>query len=153
MGVAREKVRVARALENLPKVSTAMESRKLSYSKAREITVRKVRRESGCEEIDVMTQEFPMAAYQLAQLKIAAMKVPLVSNDGADVRPTFPAPDPDLALRAGVRVHGVPFAGGGDSRILRHPLPGSGKEFTSCFMRTTGTERLTGLHYPGNVIP
>ena len=38
MGAAREKVRVARALENLPQVSAAMASGKLSYSKAREIT-------------------------------------------------------------------------------------------------------------------
>jgi len=38
MGAAREKVRVARALENLPKLSAAMASGKLSYSKAREIT-------------------------------------------------------------------------------------------------------------------
>jgi hypothetical protein len=38
MGAAREKVRVARALEKLPKVSAAMESGNLSYSKAREIT-------------------------------------------------------------------------------------------------------------------
>jgi hypothetical protein len=38
MGAAREKVRVARALENLPKVSAAMSSGRLSYSKAREIT-------------------------------------------------------------------------------------------------------------------
>jgi hypothetical protein len=38
MGAAREKVRVARALENLPKVSAAMASGKLSYSKVREIT-------------------------------------------------------------------------------------------------------------------
>jgi hypothetical protein len=38
MGAAREKVRVARALENLPKVSAAMQSGALSYSKAREIT-------------------------------------------------------------------------------------------------------------------
>jgi hypothetical protein len=38
MGAAREKVRVARALENLPKVAAAMESGALSYSKAREIT-------------------------------------------------------------------------------------------------------------------
>ncbi|HEU4778801.1 MAG TPA: DUF222 domain-containing protein [Steroidobacteraceae bacterium] len=38
MGAAREKVRVARALENLPKVSAAMSSGELSYSKAREIT-------------------------------------------------------------------------------------------------------------------
>ena len=38
LGAAREKVRVARALENLPKVSAAMASGKLSYSKAREIT-------------------------------------------------------------------------------------------------------------------
>jgi hypothetical protein len=38
MGAAREKVRVARALESLPKVSEAMASGKLSYSKAREIT-------------------------------------------------------------------------------------------------------------------
>ena len=38
MGAAREKVRVARALENLPKISAAMESGMLSYSKAREIT-------------------------------------------------------------------------------------------------------------------
>ena len=38
MGAAREKVRVARALENLPKISAAMACGKLSYSKAREIT-------------------------------------------------------------------------------------------------------------------
>ena len=38
MGAAREKVRVARALESLPKVSAAMASGNLSYSKAREIT-------------------------------------------------------------------------------------------------------------------
>lgn len=38
MGAAREKVRVARALENLPKVSAAMAGGQLSYSKAREIT-------------------------------------------------------------------------------------------------------------------
>ena len=38
MGAAREKVRVARALENLPKLSAAMACGKLSYSKAREIT-------------------------------------------------------------------------------------------------------------------
>ena len=38
MGAAREKVRVARALENLPKISAAMESGGLSYSKVREIT-------------------------------------------------------------------------------------------------------------------
>src|SRR6187455_1845622 len=38
MGAAREKVRVARALESLPKISAAMASGALSYSKAREIT-------------------------------------------------------------------------------------------------------------------
>jgi hypothetical protein len=38
LGAAREKVRVARALENLPSISAAMASGKLSYSKAREIT-------------------------------------------------------------------------------------------------------------------
>ena len=38
MGAAREKVRVARALEALPKVSAAMERGEISYSKAREIT-------------------------------------------------------------------------------------------------------------------
>jgi hypothetical protein len=38
MGAAREKVRVARALEKLPKVAAAMACGKLSYSKAREIT-------------------------------------------------------------------------------------------------------------------
>ena len=38
MGAAREKVRVARALENLPKISAAMASGRLSYSKIREIT-------------------------------------------------------------------------------------------------------------------
>jgi len=38
MGAAREKVRVARALENLPKISSAMASGKLGYSKVREIT-------------------------------------------------------------------------------------------------------------------
>ena len=38
MGAAREKVRVARALENLPKISAAMACGKLSYSKVREIT-------------------------------------------------------------------------------------------------------------------
>ena len=38
MGAAREKVRVARALEKLPRLSAAMASGQLSYSKAREIT-------------------------------------------------------------------------------------------------------------------
>ena len=38
MGAAREKVRVARALESLPRISAAMASGALSYSKAREIT-------------------------------------------------------------------------------------------------------------------
>ena len=38
MGAAREKVRVAHALEKLPKVSAAMACGKLSYSKVREIT-------------------------------------------------------------------------------------------------------------------
>jgi hypothetical protein len=38
IGAAREKVRVARVLENLPKISAAMASGKLSYSKVREIT-------------------------------------------------------------------------------------------------------------------
>ena len=38
LGAAREKVRVARALEKLPKVSAAMERGGLSYSKVREIT-------------------------------------------------------------------------------------------------------------------
>jgi hypothetical protein len=37
-GAAREKVRVARALEQLPKAAAAMASGRLSYSKAREIT-------------------------------------------------------------------------------------------------------------------
>ena len=38
LGAAREKVRVARALEHLPKIGAAMASGRLSYSKAREIT-------------------------------------------------------------------------------------------------------------------
>jgi hypothetical protein len=38
MGAAREKVRVARALQNLPKVSASMACGKVSYSKVREIT-------------------------------------------------------------------------------------------------------------------
>src|SRR5678815_1278626 len=38
MGAAREKVRVAHALEALPKISDAMACGKLSYSKVREIT-------------------------------------------------------------------------------------------------------------------
>jgi hypothetical protein len=38
MGAAREKVRVARALESLPKAAAAMSGGRLSYSKAREIT-------------------------------------------------------------------------------------------------------------------
>jgi hypothetical protein len=38
LGAAREKVRAARALEKLPKISAAMASGKLSYSKVREIT-------------------------------------------------------------------------------------------------------------------
>ena len=38
MGAAREKVRVARALEDLPRISAAMAGGSLSYSKAREIT-------------------------------------------------------------------------------------------------------------------
>jgi hypothetical protein len=38
LGAGREKLRVAHALEQLPKISAAMESGALSYSKAREIT-------------------------------------------------------------------------------------------------------------------
>jgi hypothetical protein len=38
LGAAREKVRVARALESLPRTSAAMASGQLSYSKVREIT-------------------------------------------------------------------------------------------------------------------
>ena len=38
LGAAREKVRVARALEKLPKISAGMASGRLSYSKVREIT-------------------------------------------------------------------------------------------------------------------
>ncbi len=38
MGVAREKVRVAHALESLPKISEAMANGQLSYSKVRELT-------------------------------------------------------------------------------------------------------------------
>jgi hypothetical protein len=38
MGAAREKIRVAHALESLPKISAAMASGRLSYSKVREIT-------------------------------------------------------------------------------------------------------------------
>lgn len=38
MGAAREKVRVARALTELPKVSAAFASGQLSYSKARAMT-------------------------------------------------------------------------------------------------------------------
>ncbi len=38
LGAAREKVRVARALESLPMTSAAMASGRLSYSKVREIT-------------------------------------------------------------------------------------------------------------------
>src|SRR5688572_9566891 len=38
MGAAREKVRVAHSLENLPRISAAMARGALSYSKAREIT-------------------------------------------------------------------------------------------------------------------
>ena len=38
LGAAREKVRVARALEDLPKISAAMASGGLSYSKVRELT-------------------------------------------------------------------------------------------------------------------
>ena len=38
LGAAREKVRVARALERLPRTSAAMAAGRLSYSKAREIT-------------------------------------------------------------------------------------------------------------------
>src|SRR5262245_32973007 len=38
IGAAREKVRTARALENLPRISAAMERGELSYSKARALT-------------------------------------------------------------------------------------------------------------------
>ncbi|MDH5176148.1 MAG: 13E12 repeat family protein, partial [Gammaproteobacteria bacterium] len=38
MGAAREKVRVARAIANLPAVSTAMSEGRLSYSKVRALT-------------------------------------------------------------------------------------------------------------------
>src|SRR6185436_11222268 len=60
MGAAREKVRVARALENLPKVSAAMASGTLSYSKVREIT--RVGN-SGNEDYLLMIAEHGTAAH------------------------------------------------------------------------------------------
>ena len=49
LGAAREKVRVARALENLPKISAAMARGELSYSKVRAIT-----RVAGAETEDYL---------------------------------------------------------------------------------------------------
>ncbi len=60
MGAAREKVRVARALESLPRISAAMASGTLSYSKAREIT--RVGN-SGNEEYLLMIAEHGTAAH------------------------------------------------------------------------------------------
>jgi hypothetical protein len=60
MGAAREKVRVARALEGLPRIAAAMASGSLSYSKAREIT--RVGNE-GNEEYLLMIAEHGTAAH------------------------------------------------------------------------------------------
>jgi len=60
MGAAREKVRVARTLEELPKISAAMASGTLSYSKAREIT--RVGN-AGNEEYLLMIAEHGTAAH------------------------------------------------------------------------------------------
>jgi hypothetical protein len=60
MGAAREKVRVARALENLPRISAAMACGTLSYSKAREIT--RVGN-AGNEEYLLMIAEHGTAAH------------------------------------------------------------------------------------------
>jgi len=60
MGAAREKVRVARALESLPKVSAAMATGKLSYSKVREIT--RVA-SAGTEDYLLMIAEHGTAAH------------------------------------------------------------------------------------------
>ena len=60
MGAAREKVRVARALEDLPRISAAMASGTLSYSKAREIT--RVGN-AGNEEYLLMIAEHGTAAH------------------------------------------------------------------------------------------
>jgi hypothetical protein len=60
MGAAREKVRVARALEGLPRISAAMASGTLSYSKVREIT--RVGN-SGNEEYLLMVAEHGTAAH------------------------------------------------------------------------------------------
>ena len=57
MGAAREKVRVARALGNLPKISAAMASGKLSYSKAREIT-RVATADTAAVRIAVISEAF-----------------------------------------------------------------------------------------------
>ena len=60
LGAGREKVRVARALEHLPKVSAAMASGALSYSKVREIT--RVGH-SGNEDYLLMIAEHGTAAH------------------------------------------------------------------------------------------
>jgi hypothetical protein len=60
MGAAREKVRVARALESLPRISASMASGTLSYSKAREIT--RVGN-SGNEDYLLMIAEHGTAAH------------------------------------------------------------------------------------------
>src|SRR4249920_2963889 len=60
MGAAREKLRVARALENLPKVSAAMACGRLSYSKVREIT--RVA-STGTEDYLLMIAEHGTAAH------------------------------------------------------------------------------------------
>ncbi len=74
MGAAREKVRVARALENLPKVSAAMECGKLSYSKAREIT--RIA-DSGTEDYLLMIAEHGTAhTSRNWSVRIAAARTP-----------------------------------------------------------------------------
>jgi hypothetical protein len=60
MGAAREKVRVAHAIANLPRISAAMASGALSYSKAREIT--RVGN-AGNEEYLLMLAEHGTAAH------------------------------------------------------------------------------------------
>jgi hypothetical protein len=85
MGAAREKVRVARALENLPKVSAAMACGKLSYSKAREITRVAT---AGTEDYLLMIPATRAAAFPAARTPATSMST--MSSTG----PTAAKPNP-----------------------------------------------------------
>jgi len=86
LGAAREKVRVARAIESLPKISLAMSNGQLSYSKARQYSQRRLTYFHDHDGSLVVKLQLTAesGALFLKALEIALPDVPLPKDDCED---------------------------------------------------------------------